>query len=65
MRFQDMLARGDRIFYETHAAPLLLMQGRVREIAVAITGSSGDQLPVLLNAVLKRARPGSQPSSAP
>jgi serine/threonine-protein kinase RsbW len=26
-RFQDLLATGDRIFYETHAAPMLFMQG--------------------------------------
>jgi sigma-B regulation protein RsbU (phosphoserine phosphatase) len=53
-RFQDLLARGDRIFYETHAAPMLLMQGTLREIAVAVTGPSGSRLPVLLNAMLKR-----------
>jgi sigma-B regulation protein RsbU (phosphoserine phosphatase) len=57
-RFQDLLAGGDRIFYETHAAPLLLMQDRIREIAVAITGSSGARLPVLLNAVVKRDKAG-------
>jgi PAS domain S-box-containing protein len=26
-RFQDLLATGDRIFYETHAAPMLFRQG--------------------------------------
>jgi PAS domain-containing protein len=30
-RFQDLLEKGDRIFYETHAAPMLLMQGMLRE----------------------------------
>jgi sigma-B regulation protein RsbU (phosphoserine phosphatase) len=57
-RFQDLLAPGDRIFYETHAAPLLLMQGSLREIAVAVTCPAGERLPVLLNAILKRDEAG-------
>lgn len=52
-RFQTLLATGDRIFYETHFAPSLTMQGSVREIAVELVGPSGERLPVLLNAVLK------------
>jgi sigma-B regulation protein RsbU (phosphoserine phosphatase) len=53
-RFQDLLAPGDRIFYETHFLPLLRMQGHVREIAVQLVGPSGARLPVLVNSVLKR-----------
>lgn len=52
-RFQSLLSIGDRIFYETHFAPSLVMQGAVREIAVELVGGSGDRLPVLLNAVVK------------
>jgi sigma-B regulation protein RsbU (phosphoserine phosphatase) len=52
-RFQDLLPAGDRIFYETHVAPLLQMQGKVREIAVQLVGVSGRRLPVLVNSVLK------------
>ena len=58
MRFQDMLAPGDRIFYETHFAPLLRMQGFAREIAVELRSSSGVRLPVLINAILKRDEEG-------
>jgi sigma-B regulation protein RsbU (phosphoserine phosphatase) len=58
-RFQQLLAPGDRIFYETHLAPLLLMQGRVREIAVELVCSSGARLPVLVNSVLRRDADGS------
>ncbi|HEX2273689.1 MAG TPA: SpoIIE family protein phosphatase [Acidimicrobiales bacterium] len=58
-RFQDLLAPGDRIFYETHLAPLLHMQGRVREIAVELVCSSGARLPVLVNSVLRRDPAGS------
>jgi sigma-B regulation protein RsbU (phosphoserine phosphatase) len=51
-RFHQLLAPGDRIFYETHFAPLLRMQGHVREIAVELVGADGGRLPVLVNAVL-------------
>lgn len=52
-RFQDLLAPGDRIFYETHYAPLLRMQRSVREIAVELRLADGQRLPVLANAVLR------------
>jgi sigma-B regulation protein RsbU (phosphoserine phosphatase) len=53
-RFQDLLAAGGRIFYETHYAPLLNMQGWVREIAVDIVRADGSRLPALVNATLRR-----------
>jgi sigma-B regulation protein RsbU (phosphoserine phosphatase) len=53
-RFRDLLTTGDRIFYETHAVPLLHMQGMLREIAVKVTGASGTHVPMLMNALLKR-----------
>ncbi|HEV2810528.1 MAG TPA: SpoIIE family protein phosphatase [Acidimicrobiales bacterium] len=53
-RFQDLLAPGHRIYYETHVAPLLRMQGHVREIAVDVVCRSGARLPVLVNSVLKQ-----------
>jgi phosphoserine phosphatase RsbU/P len=57
-RFQDLLAVGDRIFYQTHAAPMLLMQGMLREIAVQVISASGSRLPMLMNALLKRGEDG-------
>lgn len=51
--FQSLLAVGDRIFYETHFAPSLAMQGTVREIAAEVVCASGERLPVLVNAVRK------------
>jgi len=53
-RFADLLTAGGRIYHETHYAPLLAMQGTVREIAVELRRADGSRLPVLLNAVLKR-----------
>jgi serine/threonine-protein kinase RsbW len=50
-RLQDLLSVGGQVFYETHVAPLLRMQGAVREIAVDIVRVDGSLLPCLLNAV--------------
>ncbi|HVM19196.1 MAG TPA: SpoIIE family protein phosphatase [Egibacteraceae bacterium] len=47
--FQSLLAVGDRIFYETHYAPLVRMQQGVQEIAVEIVRPDGGRLPVLVN----------------
>lgn len=52
-RFQDLLTVPGRIFYETHFAPLLRMQGFVREIACHIAREGRSPLPVLVNSRLK------------
>ena len=52
-RFQELLTAGGRIYHETHYAPLLRMQGKVREIALEILRADGSRLPVLVNATLK------------
>ncbi len=57
-RFQELLRVGDRIFYETHLAPLLRLQGRVREVAVELVASGGIVLPVLVNSVVKTDQDG-------
>lgn len=57
-RFQDLLPVAGRIFYETHYAPLLQMQGGVNEIAFDLVCRDGRRLPVLLNAVQKRDTSG-------
>jgi PAS domain S-box-containing protein len=51
-RFVEMLSAGGRIYHETHYAPLLVMQGAVREIAFDIVCADGKRLPVLVNASL-------------
>lgn len=53
-RFVDLLTAGGRIYHETHYAPLLSMQERVREIALDVVCADGSRLPVLVNAVLVR-----------
>jgi PAS domain S-box-containing protein len=57
-RFQDLLAVGGRIFYETHYTPLLHMQGFVHEIAFELRCHDGHYLPVLVNSILRRDAAG-------
>jgi sigma-B regulation protein RsbU (phosphoserine phosphatase) len=57
-RFQDLLSAGGRIFHETHYAPLLHMQGSVREIALEVVRADGSRLPALVNSVLRRDESG-------
>jgi PAS domain S-box-containing protein len=57
-RFQDLLTAGGRIFHETHYAPLLRMQGAVREIAVDLLCADGRRLPALINSTLKKDEDG-------
>ena len=57
-RFPELLTVGGRIYYETHYAPLLQMQGWVREIAVDLIGADGTKLPALVNSVLQRDEDG-------
>lgn len=53
-RLQDLLSTGGKIYYETHYAPLLQMQGSVKEIAVELVRADGSCLPALVNSVLHR-----------
>ena len=57
-RFADLLSAGGRIYHETHYAPLLRMQGSVREIALEVVCADGSRLPVLVNSALKRDAAG-------
>lgn len=54
MKLQSLLAIGSRIYYETHYAPLLQMQGFATEIALELLCADGRILPVLLNARQRR-----------
>jgi PAS domain S-box-containing protein len=57
-KFQSLLAVGSKIYYETHYAPLLQMQGFANEIAFDIVRADGRQLPVLSNSRLRRSEDG-------
>ena len=50
----DLLNMAGRIFFETHFAPLLRMQGFFNEVALDLTTQQGGRVPVLVNAKEKR-----------
>jgi sigma-B regulation protein RsbU (phosphoserine phosphatase) len=53
-RLHDLLTVSGRIFFETHFAPLLRMQGYFNEVALDFVTEAGGRLPVLLNAAERR-----------
>jgi sigma-B regulation protein RsbU (phosphoserine phosphatase) len=53
-RLRDILNIAGAIFYETHIAPLLRMQGFFNEVALDLVTATGTKLPVLANAVERR-----------
>ncbi len=57
-RLQELLSVGGKVFYETHIAPLLRMQGAVREVAVDLVRVDGSLMPCLINAVEVRSPDG-------
>jgi PAS domain S-box-containing protein len=50
-RLQELLSIGGQVFYETHLAPLLRLQGAVREVALDVVRGDGSLLPCLVNVV--------------
>ncbi len=57
-RFQDVLNLPGKIFYDTHFAPLLQMQGFINEIAFELIGKDGQPLSILVNATQKQTADG-------
>lgn len=57
-RLRDLLNVAGRIFYETHFAPLLRMQGFFNEVALDLITAEGAKLPVLANALEQRNAAG-------
>ena len=58
MRFQSLLTVGSQIYYETHYAPLLQMQGTVNAVALDVTRADGRILPVIANSSQRRDSDG-------
>jgi PAS domain S-box-containing protein len=54
---ESILPIASRIFYQTHFFPLLKMHGKVEELYLSLRSKSGDDVPVLVNAV-RRERAG-------
>ncbi|GJE14780.1 hybrid sensor histidine kinase/response regulator [Methylobacterium longum] len=57
-RFLDLLNIAGKIYYETHFAPLLRMQGSFNEVALDLVRADKTTLPVLVNAVVRRDEAG-------
>lgn len=57
-RLPELLNMPGRIFYETHIAPLLRMQGFFDEVALDFVTKSDDRIPVIANAVEHRDESG-------
>ena len=57
-RFPDFLNIAGKIYYETHFAPLMRMQGFFNEVALDLVRADGSTLPVLVNAVERRDEAG-------
>lgn len=57
-RFTDLLPVAGKIFYETHFAPMLRLQGSFNEVALDIVAADGRRIPVIANAVERRDAEG-------
>ena len=58
-RLHQFLNMAGRIYYETHIAPLLRMQGFFNEFALDFETAAGERLPVIANAAERRDTDGS------
>ncbi len=57
-KLHDFLNIAGRIFFETHFAPLLRMQGFFNEVALDLVKKDGERFPVLVNATERRDEEG-------
>ena len=57
-RFSDFLNMAGRIYYETHIAPLLRMQGFFNEFAIDMVTAAGEPLQMIANALEGRDAAG-------
>ncbi len=57
-RLHQFLNMAGRIYYETHIAPLLRMQGFFHEFALDFETAAGERLPVIANAAERRNAEG-------
>jgi sigma-B regulation protein RsbU (phosphoserine phosphatase) len=56
--FSDFLTIGGKIYYETHLAPLLRMQGWFDEVAIELKARDGTRVPVFVNALERQDSDG-------
>jgi PAS domain S-box-containing protein len=56
--WSDLLSPGSRVIYQTQLAPVLELDGQLREVLIELRTSGGERLPVLLNATSVRDSDG-------
>ncbi|MFO0589026.1 MAG: HAMP domain-containing sensor histidine kinase [Polyangiaceae bacterium] len=52
--FSSLLTVPSKVFYEMQHAPLLILQGSVKEVALDMVRKDGSRLPVLVSSLLRR-----------
>lgn len=57
-RFPQLFTLPGRLFYETHIAPMMRLQGHIREISCMLDVRGGPPLPVLLSGVVRYGEDG-------
>ncbi|SES43235.1 PP2C family protein-serine/threonine phosphatase [Lentzea albida] len=57
-RFADLLPVGDRIYHETHFAPMLRMHGEIGGIALELVRADGTRMAVLVSSTVKTSANG-------
>jgi PAS domain S-box-containing protein len=57
-KFIDFLTMPGKIYFETHFAPLVTMQGSFNEVALDLVKVDGTRLPALVNAVTRKGEDG-------
>ena len=57
-QFSELLTMGARIYYETHLAPLLTMQGEISGIALDLRAKDGSRFPALISSLVKAGSDG-------
>tara|TARA_R110002124_G_scaffold76438_1_gene204815 strand:+ start:231 stop:1580 length:1350 start_codon:yes stop_codon:yes gene_type:complete len=58
LKFPELLTLPGKMYYETHIAPMMRLQGFVREISCALSVPDGPALPVLMSGVARRDADG-------
>ncbi|MEV6492234.1 SpoIIE family protein phosphatase [Actinoplanes sp. NPDC051633] len=58
MRFPDLLPIGTRIYYETHLAPMLALEGEISGIALDLRAKDGSKFPVFVSSLVKTGGDG-------
>ena len=51
-KFQDLISVGGKIYYETHHAPLMRMQGFINEVNYELFREDSTSFPALVNCIL-------------